>query len=75
VDNIRDEQLVTMSGWQEEPLAGDTVRPPSRIGSSLAWLSRALAQCVSNCLQAVMGVCYSGLGCLTQACRLTRNQG
>jgi hypothetical protein len=69
-------QPVTMSGWQEEQLAADarlSPTPPSRIRTPLAWISSALAQCVSNCLQVVMGACLSGLGCLT--CLLSRKQG
>jgi hypothetical protein len=69
-DITRDEQQpASASGWQAEPLAGEVLRlsptPPSGTGSSLAWLSCALAQYVSTCLQAVMGACCSGLGCLT----------
>jgi hypothetical protein len=65
----RDEQQpASVSGWQAELAREDlrlTPTPPSGIGSSLAWLPCALAQCVSNSLRAVMGACCSGLGCLT----------
>jgi hypothetical protein len=69
-DITRDEQKpASASGRKVEPLAGEVLRlsptPPSAARSSLAWLFSALAQCVSNCLRAVIGACCSGLGCLT----------
>ncbi len=57
-------------GWQVGPLKEEVLgpglspTPPSRIGSSLAWLSCYLAQCVSSCMRAMLGACSSGLSCL-----------
>jgi hypothetical protein len=72
-DNATGEQQ-PVSGWQAGPLAEEvlTLSPtsPSRMASSLAWFSSALAQCVSNCLRAVLGACCSGLDCLIGLCKL-----
>jgi hypothetical protein len=66
---IANDEPQAVPGWQagqfkEEVLGpGLSPTPPSsRIGSSLAWFSSSLAQCVSNCLRALLGACSSRLG-------------
>ena len=68
VDTATDEPH-PFSCWQEPSLSGQVLRrsptPPSRIGSSLAWISSVPLQCLSNCLRSMLGSCCSGLACLT----------
>jgi hypothetical protein len=66
---IANDEPQAVPGWQagqfkEEVLGpGLSPTPPSsRIGSSLAWFSSSLAQCVSSCLRALLGACSSRLG-------------
>jgi hypothetical protein len=69
-DNIATDEPQPVPGWQVGPLEEEVLgpglspTPPSRIGSSLAWLSSHLSQCLSTCLRAMLGGCSSGLGCL-----------
>ena len=67
---LDEEQCMDTTTDEPHPFSsGQAIRlsptPSLRIRLALAWISSALVQCLSNCLQALLGACCSGLACLT----------